>query len=60
MFLNERFNRLNHNRMDSILINSQEESIKKIWNLLKENKKDIAFSMFFRTFPSCLPHRSKR
>ena len=32
------------------------ESVKK---LIHESKEDIAFSIFFRTFPSCLPHRAR-
>lgn len=35
------------------------ESLKSIKKLVKEGKEDIAFSVFFRTFPSCLPHRSR-
>ena len=60
IFLNERHNRLVQNIVDSTLFSKQNESIEKIMNLLKENKEDVAFSMFFRTFPSCLPHRSQR
>jgi len=39
---------------------SQKENIENIRKLIKEGREDIAFSLFFRTFPSCLPHRSKR
>jgi len=42
------------------LLNNKAESIEEIRKLLKEKKEDVAFSMFFRTFPSCLPHRSER
>ena len=38
----------------------QKESIEAFRRLIKEGKEEVAFSLFFRTFPSCLPHRSKR
>ena len=43
---------------NNILIN-QKENIENIRKLLHEGKEDIAFSVFFRTFPSCLPHRAR-
>jgi len=42
--------------MDPILINNQKDNMESIRKLIKE---DIAFSLFFRTFPTCLPHRSR-
>jgi hypothetical protein len=41
---------------NKLLIN-QHENLENIRNLLLEGKEDVAFSIFFRTFPSCLPHR---
>jgi len=26
---------------------------------LKEGREDVAFSLFYRTFPTCLPHRTR-
>jgi len=43
---------------NNILIN-QKENLESIRKLIHEGKEDIAFSIFFRTFPSCLPHRSR-
>ncbi|MFX0003142.1 MAG: hypothetical protein ACFE9C_00060 [Candidatus Hodarchaeota archaeon] len=37
----------------------QKENLEHVKKLLQEGKEDIAFSIFFRTFPSCLPHRSR-
>jgi hypothetical protein len=37
----------------------QKENLENAKKLLQESKEDIAFSIFFRTFPSCLPHRSR-
>ena len=38
---------------------TQKENLESIRKLLQEGKEDVAFSIFFRTFPSCLPHRSR-
>jgi hypothetical protein len=38
---------------------TQKEELESVRKLLQEGKEDIAFSVFFRTFPSCLPHRSR-
>ena len=46
--------------IDSKIINAQKENIESIRELIKEGREDVAFSLFFRTFPSCLPHRSNR
>ena len=45
--------------MDPELINNQKDNMEKVKKLIKEGKEDIAFSLFFRTFPTCLPHRSR-
>ncbi len=37
----------------------QNENLEMIRNLIRESRKDVAFSIFFRTFPSCLPHRTR-
>ncbi|UCC19523.1 MAG: hypothetical protein JSV62_15715 [Promethearchaeota archaeon] len=44
---------------DEVLI-AQKENLENVRKFLKEGKDEIAFSIFFRTFPSCLPHRSRR
>ena len=41
------------------LLISQREYLQGIRKLIHEGKEDIAFSIFFRTFPSCLPHRAR-
>jgi len=46
-------------RMDPLSINNHKDNMKSIRELIKEGKEDIAFSLFFRTFPTCLPHRSR-
>jgi hypothetical protein len=38
---------------------TQKEELESVRKLLQEGKEQIAFSVFFRTFPSCLPHRSR-
>lgn len=43
---------------NNILID-QKENLESIRKLIQEGKEDIAFSLFFQTFPSCLPHRSR-
>ena len=43
---------------NQILIN-QKENLENVKRLIHEGKEDIAFSIFFRTFPSCLPNRSR-
>jgi len=37
----------------------QNENLESVRNLISEGKEDIAFSIFFQTFPSCLPHRNR-
>jgi hypothetical protein len=37
----------------------QNNRLEKVRNLIREGKEDVAFSIFFRTFPSCLPHRTR-
>ena len=39
---------------------TQKENRESIRKLIKEGREDVAFSLFFRTFPTCLPHRSNR
>jgi hypothetical protein len=43
---------------NSVLVN-QNESLETVRDLIREGKEDVAFSIFFRTFPSCLPHRNR-
>ncbi len=38
---------------------AQKEELESVRKLLREGKAEVAFSIFFRTFPSCLPHRSR-
>ncbi len=46
------------NTPNSVLI-EQKEGLEMIRDLIREGKEDVAFSIFFRTFPSCLPHRTR-
>ena len=57
--LNERSLRFTELEMNPILINNQKDNMESIRKFIKEGKEDIAFSLFFRTFPTCLPHRSR-
>lgn len=57
--LNERTLRFTEIRMDPLSINNHKDNMESIRELIKEGKEDIAFSLFFRTFPTCLPHRSR-
>ena len=43
---------------NKVLVN-QKENLESVRKLIHEGKEDIAFSIFFRTFPSCLPYRSR-
>lgn len=46
------------NTPNKVLI-EQNENLEMIRNLIRESREDVAFSIFFRTFPSCLPHRTR-
>jgi len=56
---NEKILRFTEIRMDALSINIHKDNMESIRELIKEGKEDIAFSLFFRTFPTCLPHRSR-
>ncbi len=45
--------------INKIKIDEQQRNVENVRALLREGREDIAFSLFFRTFPSCLPHRSR-
>jgi len=38
---------------------TQKENLESVRKLFQEGKEAIAFSVFFQTFPSCLPHRAR-
>ena len=57
--LDERILQFTELGMDPVLINNQKDNMESIKKLIKEGKEDIAFSLFFRTFPTCLPHRTR-
>jgi len=46
--------------IDPKIIFAQKDNIDNIRKLIKVGREDVAFSLFFKTFPSCLPHRSSR
>jgi hypothetical protein len=58
--LDEQITQLGQLGLDPKIINSQNDNIENIRKLIKEGKEDVAFSIFYRTFPSCLPYRSRR
>ena len=45
--------------MDPEFINDHKNNMERIRNLIEEGEEDITFSLFFRSFPTCLPHRSR-
>ncbi|MFW9874882.1 MAG: hypothetical protein ACFFG0_17380 [Candidatus Thorarchaeota archaeon] len=45
--------------MDLTLINNQKDNMERIRKFIKEGKEDIAFSLFFISFLTSLPHRSR-
>jgi len=46
--------------IDPEILFTQKENIESIRNLIKKGRENVAFSLFFSTFPTCLPHRSNR
>ena len=46
-------------KINTAEINEEQRNIENVKILLREGREDIAFSLFFRTYPSCLPHRSR-
>jgi hypothetical protein len=40
-------------------IEKQKQDVKSIAKLIEEGKDKIAFSLLYRTFPYCLPHRNR-
>jgi len=45
--------------LDPKVINNQKDNLEGIKKLFSEGKEDTAFSLFFRTFPMCLPYRAR-
>jgi hypothetical protein len=58
--MNERVQLFTEMNIDPKLIIDQKDNLENVRKLVREGKDDVAFSLFFRTFPSCLPHRSRR
>lgn len=56
---NENNLRFTEIRIDPLSINNHKDNMESIREFIKEGKENIAFSLFFRTFPTCLPHRSR-
>ncbi|MHA2398287.1 MAG: hypothetical protein ACXADU_05300 [Promethearchaeota archaeon] len=57
--LNSRILRLVQMNIDPKVVNAQKANIAGIKKLIKAGQDEIAFSIFFRTFPACLPNRSR-
>ncbi|MFX1357981.1 MAG: hypothetical protein ACFFA8_11955 [Promethearchaeota archaeon] len=65
----EGFNPL-YNNLDSVvkqlkskgenfrIFEEQKQNLEEISKLVKERKERVAFSLFYRTFPYCMPHRN--
>ncbi|MHA1913187.1 MAG: hypothetical protein ACW986_02820 [Promethearchaeota archaeon] len=56
--LNARILRLVQVGIDPKVVDAQKDNMAGIKRLVRAGQDEIAFSMFFRTFPTCLPHRS--
>ncbi len=62
-----RFNNLlelrfqHHNKIEisSALQEELKNNLEIVKKFLKEGREDVAFSLFYRTFPTCLPHRMR-
>jgi hypothetical protein len=50
---------LTQKRAPNSVLDNQNENLETIRDLIRDGKDDVAFSVFFRTFPSCLPHRTR-
>ncbi len=59
-FLNEQFVLPTQVINDRKIHFAQKQSLEGIRKLIKVGKEDMAFSLFFQTYPTCLPHRSNR
>lgn len=46
--------------IDPKILTAQRETIESVKKLLREDNEELAFSLFYNTFPTCLPHRSRR
>jgi len=58
--MNERIKQFTEMNIDPKLISDQKDNLESVKKWIREGKDDIAFSLFFRTFPSCLPYRSRK
>ena len=58
--LNERISRLVQMGIDPTVVNAQIDNMGGIKKLIRRGQDEIAFSYFFKTFPTCLPFRSRR
>ena len=54
-----RIENLEQNGAPNRILLDQKENLENVKRLIHEGKEDVAFSIFFRTFPSCLPYRSR-
>ncbi len=57
---NSRIKDFSRRGMNIEVINEQKDNLERVRKLIKDGRDDIAFSLFFRTFPTCLPHRTRR
>jgi len=42
-----------------VVLVQQKTSLENVMKLISEGKKNVAFSEFYRTFPTCMPYRSR-
>ncbi|MFX0177734.1 MAG: hypothetical protein ACFE85_16090 [Candidatus Hodarchaeota archaeon] len=47
------------NDKKSNMIELQKQNLREVAELIKKGKESVAFSLFFRTFPYCAPHRNR-
>ena len=59
-FLRKRIVSSTRENIDLNILFTQYENTDNIRKLIKEGREEVAFSLFFRTFPTCLPYRSNR
>ena len=59
-YLDLEFKQLKVKGKDFNIIEKQKQSLGEVTKLLKEGKESVAFSLFYRTFPYCMPHRNGR
>lgn len=42
------------------IVEEQKQNLKEVAKLIEEGKDKVAFTLFYRTFPYCMPHRNRQ